>query len=544
MAGDEGRISRIRNRVFCVLAGALIAGSAWGAIPAPAAEEPVRGGTFVVALGANPAHLNTSITAGVPVSLTALTVTEGLVRVGKDYLPKPELATSWVVSDAGKVITFKLRQGVKWHDGKPFTSADVKYSFDTLAPLHSRAASVFANVTSVAAPDANTIVITLKRAYGPFVDFLTADNAGIQPKHLYEGTEPLKNPNNLKPVGTGPFKFQSWQPGQSITFVRNPDYWDTGKPYLDRVIFQIMPDANSRVLALESGDIDYITNYDMGVSDVARLEKVKGISIGTDRGVARPLLLIYNTKQPQLADARVRKALLEATDRKIMLANAFAGLGKPGVSSISPSLAWAYNPAIDYMKMYPYDIARASKELDAAGYARKADGSRFTLRFTYDASISGFTEAAEVVRDNWKKVGVDVVLEPRERNVWIDAVFTKKEFDATISIYNSIGDPALGIDRAYRCDAIRKTGFTNGSQYCNPELDTLLDEGAAAYEKTERAKFYAQSQRIIAKDLPTAVLLDLGYSDAISTRFGNLPAFFGDRGDLNLRFAEIYRRKK
>jgi peptide/nickel transport system substrate-binding protein len=526
---------------FCVslaLVGTTISTSGYAAD----ATSPPHGGTMVIALSSNPASLNSALAVGVAVAIPALQITEGLVRVGKDNMAEPELATSWTVSPDGKTLTFKLRDGVKWHDGQPFTSADVQYTFQTLAPLHPRASAVFQNVASITAPDPLTVVVTLKKPYGPFIDFLTADNVGIQPKHLYAGTDPLRNPYNQKPVGTGPFMFKSWTPGQTITLVRNPNYWQKGKPYLDRLMFQIMPDANARVAALQAGDIDYISNYDMSITSLPMLRKNPTIAIGTDRGVARPLLLMYNTKNPELSKPAVRHALYEAIDRPLLLATAFAGLGKPGVSSISPSFQWAYNPAVDYTKMYPYSIANAAKELDAAGYPVKGDGTRFTVRLTYIPSVSGYTETAQVIRDNWKKVGINVVLQPLETNVWLNKVYTEKDYDTSFAIYNSGGDPALGVDRMYRC-APPNTMNNNASQYCNPQLDALFDKAAAAFDKKDRATFYAQTQQIIAKDLPTAVLEDLGYADATRKAFGGLDAAFADRGDINIHFDEVYQKK-
>jgi peptide/nickel transport system substrate-binding protein len=512
------------------------------ALAQAAAEQPKRGGTFVMALGANPDHLNLSISSSVIIALPSQTVTEGLITVNSKYELQPALATAWHVSADGREITFNLRRGVKWHDGQPFTAADVKFSMEKLTPLHSRAAAIFKNVASIETPDDFTVKITLKEPFGPFLDLLTADNVGIQPKHIYEGIDPFKNPANLKPIGTGPFKFESWQTGQSISFVRNPDYWDQGKPYLEKIIFRIIPDSNTRTLALEAGDIDYIPSYDMSINDAVRLKQSKGIIVKSGRGQPRVLLLFFNNKKQPFDDVRVRKALFRGLDRQMMLSSAYADEGATGTSSIPPGLGWANNPDINYMKMYAFDAARANKELDDAGFAKGADGTRFTIRFTYDPGQAGFTDIAEIVRSNWQKLGVKAVLEARERNVWIDLVYNKKDYDTTIVWYATIGDPALGVDRAYRCDDIRPAAFTNAAQYCNPQLDALLKQGSTAIAKDDRAKFYRQAQTIVANDLPTAVLLDSGYADAMREGFGNLAKFFEAPGDINLRYANIFRK--
>ncbi|MSQ72858.1 MAG: ABC transporter substrate-binding protein [Betaproteobacteria bacterium] len=528
---------------IAAVSGLLAWGAAGVALAQSAPEAPKRGGTFVMALGANPEHLNISISSSVIVSLPAQAVTEGLIRINSKFQPEPVLATGWQVSPDGKRITFNLRQGVTWHDGKPFTAADVKYSLEKLTPLHARSASVFKNVLSVESQGEHTVVVTLKEPFGPFIDLLTADNVGIQPSHLYAGSEPLKNPANLRPVGTGPFKFDSWQTGQRLTFVRNPDYWDKGKPYLDRFVFRVIPDSNTRALALEAGDIDYIPSYDLSSNDAIRLKKTKGIVVATGRGMPRVLLLFFNNKKKPFDDARVRKALLQGLDRQIMLSSAYNDLGGLGTSSIPAGLSWANSPEVNYMKMYAFDTDRANRELDQAGLARGPDGIRFSARFTYDPAQPGYTDVAEIVRSNWQKLGVRVALEARERSVWLNMVYTAKDYDTSIAWYATNGDPALGIDRAYRCEDVRPAAFTNASQYCNPALDDLLRKGATAMRKEDRAQFYRQAQAIVARDLPTAVLLDSGYADAMRDNFGNLPAFFESPSDTHMRYAELFRKR-
>lgn len=537
-------MSEIRRRdALGALAGVAIGGVGWsGLARAQGAETPRRGGTFVMALGANPEHLNLSISSSVIIAFPGQVVTEGLFRMNGKFGLEPVLATGYQVSPDGKRITFQLREGVKWHDGKPFTSADVKYSMEKLTPLHARSASVFKNVASIETPGEHVVVVTLKEPFAPFLDLLTADNVGIQPKHVYDGSDPLKNPANLKPVGTGPFRFDAWQTGQSITFVRNPDYWDKGKPYLDRIVFRIIPDANTRALALEAGDIDYIPSYDMSSNDAIRLKKTRGVVVSTGRGVPRVLLLFFNNRKKPFDDPRVRKALLSGLDRQMMLTSAYNDLGGLGTSSIPRGLQWANNPQVDYMKMYAFDSDRANRELDAAGLPRGSDGTRLGVRFTYDPAQPGYTEVAEIIRSNWQKLGVRVALEARERSVWLNTVYTTKEYEVSMAWYATNGDPALGIDRAYRCEDVRPAAFTNASQYCNPALDDLLRKAATATKRDERARLYREAQAIVARDLPTAVLLDSGYADAMRDRFGNLPAFFESPNDIQLRFGELYRK--
>lgn len=503
-------------------------------------ETPTPGGTMVVTLGANPDHLNPAISSSVIVAMPAQAIIEGLIRLDGEFLPQPALATSWDVSEDSKTFTFHLRDGVTWHDGEAFTADDVVFTLTTITPLHPRAASVFSNVASVVATDASTVVVTLNDPFGPFINFLTADNVGILPEHVYAGSDPATNPANMAPIGTGAFKFDNWASGQSITLVKNENYWAEGRPYLDELIFSIIPDANSRILALEAGDVDMVTNYDIAINDIERLKQTPGLVVRQSGGIPRPLLLIFNNETPELNDAAVRKALFRGLDREMIRDSAYAGEGELGRSAVPPGIAWAYNPAIDYMAMYPFDVAAANAELDAAGFPADAEGNRFTVRFTYDPAQGGFAELGEILRANWAELGVSVELEARERNVWLDAVYQNKDFDTTVAFYLAGIDPAFGVDRAYRCEDIRPASFTNASQYCNSELDALLNGARTTTDLDQRIAFYQEAQEIIAADLPTAVVMDSPHAQAISDRFGNLDLLFEFSNEVNARFSEVY----
>jgi peptide/nickel transport system substrate-binding protein len=507
---------------------------------ATAQETPTPGGSMVVTLGANPDHLNPAISSSVIVAMPAQPMIEGLVRLDGEFLPQPVLAESWSVSEDSKTFTFTLRQGVTWHDGEAFTADDVAFTLSTITPLHPRAASVFANVASVEATDDHTVVVTLTEPFGPFVNFLTADNVGILPEHIYAGSDPMTNPANLAPIGTGPFKFEEWAPGQSITLAKNENYWAEGRPYLDSLIFSIIPDANSRILALEAGDVDMVTNYDISINDIERLKQTPGIVVRQSGGIPRPLLLIFNTEVEALQSPAVRKALFRGLDREMIQDSAYAGEGELGRSAVPPGIAWAYDPSIDYMQMFVFDTEAANAELDAAGFPRGADGKRFTVRFTYDPAQGGFAEIGEIMRANWADLGVDVVLEARERNVWLDLVYQQKNFDTTVAFYLAGIDPAFGVDRAYRCADIRPASFTNASQYCNEELDAQLNGARTTTNLEERIAFYRRAQEIIAQDLPTAVIMDSPHAQAISDQFGNLDLLFEFSNEVNARFSEVY----
>lgn len=249
-----GRLQR--STFLLVLAAAWLAGSS----PAPAQETPARGGTLVVALTADPGHLNPAITTSGATHAAAELLYNGLLGRDERGDPLPELAESWTVEQDGAVYRFRLRDGVTWHDGTPFTAADVKFTFEeVLLKFHARTkASMSDALAGIDAPDDRTVVFRFKRPYAPLLLQLDATEAPIVARHVYQGSDPLKSPANVSPVGTGPFRFVSYRKGAEIRLARNPAYFKPGLPYLDEIVMRIIPETGTQILALENGEVDFL----------------------------------------------------------------------------------------------------------------------------------------------------------------------------------------------------------------------------------------------------------------------------------------------
>jgi peptide/nickel transport system substrate-binding protein len=512
----------MRRAVFALALGMALA--ALGAQPAaPQSETPRYGGTLVFAIGTNPETLNPAVTTGVEALGVACKMFNGLVYLDRDWNPQPELARSWTVSRDGLRIAFALQPTVKWHDGQPFTSADVKFTMEeVLAKFHPRTRLAFANVEGVDAPDPLTVVVRFKKAYAPFLHQMTCQEAAILPKHLYQGTDILKNPRNSdNPVGTGPFKWGRWVRGDFIEMSRNDQYFRPGLPYLDKVIAKITPDAPARVLALEAGEVDYIQSYFLLKQEVARLRQNASVQVKQDTDLPGTFVMFFNTQKKPLDDKRVRQALARGTNRAQMLEQAVFGVGSVAKSAIHGALGWAYNPAVDYTKLYPYDPAKANALLDQAGLKRGPDGTRFKVRLVYNVAQAGLNAMAELARNDWKALGVEVTAEPVEFQVTIDRAFTKRDYEVTLQPYTTAGDPAIGIARAY---VTMNDGrpFTNPTGYSNPKVDELFAQAATAPQRDDRRKAYFEVQRIIADDLPALVLIDRTEVDVASAKFRGL----------------------
>ncbi|HXZ07795.1 MAG TPA: ABC transporter substrate-binding protein, partial [Paraburkholderia sp.] len=241
---------------------------------------PNHGGTLTWLVAPEPASI-------VPLTTTAggnaeigPKVVEGLLTYDKDLNPEPLLATAWSVSPDGLQYRFSLRHGVKWHDGKPFTSADVAFSILTLKQVHPRGRSTFANVTDVKTPDPYTAIVELSKPAPFLLTALSGSESPIIPKHLYEGTDIAANPYNSAPVGTGPFVFKSFEHGSHILLERNPDYWDKPKPYVDKIIVRFLPDGAARAAALESGAAN-LGDQVIPLSDVKRFATLPNFDVDT-----------------------------------------------------------------------------------------------------------------------------------------------------------------------------------------------------------------------------------------------------------------------
>ncbi|HVW57260.1 MAG TPA: ABC transporter substrate-binding protein [Rhizobiaceae bacterium] len=495
---------------------------------AQAAEtKPVDGGTAIAALGADPAVLNPAISVGVPDVFTGCILYDALIRFGQNFKIEPSLAKSWEISPDGLTYTFHLEKA-SFTDGQPVTSEDVKFSLMDVSSKYGPkfiAAGKF--IKEIDTPDPMTVVIKLSKPFGPFLFSLACEqNAAILPEHVFKGTDVLKNPASLsQPVGEGPFMLKEWVRGDHLTFVKNPHYWRKGEPHLDQIVVKIMPDTPARVLALRAGEVDFIDEYYFPLSAYSQFSHNPNFTL-QDVSYPSDDVLIINTKRQPFDKPEVRQALLMAIDRDFIHKSVFYGIGGVAVSSIDTRIKWAYNPAVNYDKMYPYDPKKAAALLDKAGVKPGSDGTRFTLHLSYDAGRPEYNALAQALQRYWKAIGVNVVLQGAERPVVLKKVYSDYDFDVTIQNYTTSGDPALGIARLYVTDSIKKgSTFNNASQYSNPEVDKLFREGQNGRTEEERAKDYFKVQEILARDLPVLTIHQQAEIDAASNRLHDV--FFG-----------------
>jgi len=478
-----------------------------GLLSASASAQTKSGGTLNWIISSEPAlFVPLTTTAGSSCDLGPKVV-EGLLSYDYQLNPKPLLATSWSVSKDGLQYRFDLRKGVKWHDGKDFTSGDVAFSILALKQYHPRGRSTFANVESVKTPDAHTAVIVLSKPAPYLLTALAGTESPIVPKHLYEGTDVQSNKYNNAPIGTGPFVFKEWVRGSHVVLERNPDYWDKPKPYVDKVVVRFIPDAAARALALESGAADLGTQV-IPLSDVERFKALPNFAVDVRSFpyLGNQQQLYFNFDTPQLKDVNVRRAIAQSLDLEAFNKLVWFGYGKIAASPIGPQIAKYHDSGVKY---YPLDLKQAEAALDASGYKRGADGNRFKLRLLFNPYQE--RRAADFVRQSLAKVGIDVVVENYDFATYTTKAYTDRAFDLTLEMLSNMFDPTVGVQRVFWSKNF-KIGlpFANPSHYVNPEVDRLLEAAAVEPDEQKRQKQFQDFQRLV-------------HADVVSVEFGTNP---------------------
>lgn len=486
-----------------------------------ARAQAKRGGTMVVGMPFEPRHLNNAVTTSWADHLVSSKIFNGLLRFPeKGYpQPQPDLAERWSVSPDGKRITFSLVRNAKWHDGTPFTSADVKFTFEQVLPKLNPNRAVFLSITKVEAPDPHTVIIERTQ---PFVMFYFDIFAGaILPKHLYENIDIAKSPHNLKPVGTGPFKFKDWVKGSHIELVRFDDYFKPGRPYLDRVIFKIVPDVGAAVAALEKGEIDYFPRW-IPLGEVARLKGRPGLEVSPVGGIAlaQSRWMTFNVRDPILKDVRVRRAIAHSIDTAVV-----NRIATGGQFEVAESFLWKQFPEFDPKEStlvhYKRDLPKARQLLDEAGFKAGPGGARFKLELVTHTGVADLDKSIEVIRDQLREVGIEVTVKRVERALSFDLAKDGK-FQLYIHSNWAAGpDPVTAVQRFFVSANIGKH-LGNAGGYSNPEVDDLTQRALAEADAAKKKELVSKLQQIFARDLPALPLQQWVPFSGYRTEFGNV----------------------
>jgi peptide/nickel transport system substrate-binding protein len=418
-----------------------------------------------------------------------------LVKLDADLQPIPDLARSWEVSRDGLVWTFFLRDDVKFHDGHPFTAHDAEFTYssmidpENMSPMAER----YKLIDGVETEGDCIFRIVLKYPFAPFIYWL---DRSIAPKHLLEGVDLRDTRFNHYPVGSGPFKLTDWMEDDTMVLEANREYYQRGRPVLDRLIFKAYPDRKAALEAITRGEMDIALN--LAASDLLFVSRRRSFRVYSAQGLSY-YAIVFNLKDPLFRDIRIRKALDYAIDEESIVKNQLKGYSRITTGPFNVN-SWAYNPNV---KPAPYDIEKAKELLAQAGWedtdgdgVLDKDGQPFEFSLTVPNISDGLQRIAVAIRAHLMKVGISVKFDYVD-----DSELYETPFQAVISMIITGSDP----DYAYRFWHSRD-GDVNLASYENRFVDDLLELGRQTTDLEERKSIYHKVHQMIHDDYPAIFL--------------------------------------
>ncbi|HEU4847551.1 MAG TPA: ABC transporter substrate-binding protein [Rubrobacteraceae bacterium] len=475
-------IRGFRFGVFALFALVALVGCGGGG--APQSNTPPN--TLYVALEAEPPELDPNLSSAYVDRQVMASLYDKLVDIDENGEIVPMLAKSYDVSDDGKVYTFHLRDGIKFHDGTEFNAEAVKYNLDRYQEEDSVRSTEVEPIESVEAVDEYTVRVTLSEPFAPFLAVLT-DRAGIMasPKAIEENNGRISK----DPVGTGPFKFVERVRGDHITVEKNPDYWREGLPKIDKIEYRGIEDENVQYQNLQSGELDIIDSIPL--VEFKELQESGDYNVSIEPGLGYQGVFL-NVTQPPFDNKQLRQAVYRLVDRDAIVKAVLRGVGGEAGNSPFSEQSWAYSEKSD---SYPEpSVEEAKKLLEEAG---KPDGFSFTLK-TDPSPIN--QQIGQVIQNNLKPAGIDVKLEQEEFGTLLDDS-TNGNFQALFLGWSGRIDPDLNI-----YDFTVTNGDFNDSGYSNPEVDKLLNEARTTSDRARRKELYGQVMEILHEDVPYVYL--------------------------------------
>lgn len=472
-------------------------------------EAPAYGDTFIEASIGDIAGLIPNITTDSASHEVGSMIYDGLVRTDRNLNYVGQMAESWTFSKDCLQLTFKLRRDIKWHDGRPFTADDVLFTYQTMINPKTPTAykEDFLAVKQAEILDRYTVGVTY--AY-PTAKALQSWATWILPKHLLEPYAAegrlRESPQNTRPVGTGPYRFQQWNSGEKVVLLANPGYYE-GRPYLGRLVYRIIPSQGTIFLELKAKGVDLARLTAIQFMRQTEYPAFRKAYRKYRYPSSRYTYLGFNLRDPRFADKRVRQAFAHAINKQELIDGVLMGLAREATGPLRPG-TWAYT---DEVKHYEYDPRKARALLAEAGWKDRDDdgvvedknGKRFAFTIRTNQGNEERKKVAEIIQQRLKDIGVSTEIQVIEWASFLKEFIKKKRFEAIVlgwgvgtdpDQYNVWHSSQVGADQL------------NHISYASPEADQLLEKGRGSCQQEERVKYYHRLQEVLAEDEPTVFL--------------------------------------
>lgn len=468
---------------------------------------PVPGGSVVYGMTQDLASLDPHVDTDAGTRDVVFNLYEGLVKPTSDGGFIPAVASDYIISDDAKTYTFTLRDGITFHDGTPVTIEDVKYSIDRYAEIQGESSAFSSLVDSVEVQDDKTLVVNLKESYSEFLPMMTI---AIIPQ---SNEDPAGNP-----IGTGPFKYVSYTPGQNLELEKYDGYWQEGVPSLDSVEFKFIADVDTAFVELQAGTID-ILKY---------LTSAQAETLGDDYNIVQGSMnlvhaMYLNSAYEPLSKTEVRQALCYAVDRDAINNFIFGGKSHIIGSHMIPAMSKYYEPEAE--TVYSYDPEKAKELLADAGYA---DG--FDLEITVPSSYSQHVDSAQIIADELSQVGINVTLNQVEWSTWLQDVYKGGNFQATVIGFDGTLAPSDWLKKYVTDDA------KNFMHYSNTEYDDVFNTAYTTVDDDVKVENYKKAQMILAEDAAAVYIEDPANLVAVSKKFGGYTFYPTAAEDMSLLY--------
>lgn len=516
--------NKVTRRVFGgVVAGGVAGGLVGLSVQPGLAQEPKKGGTLVATWGGGePQACYVPAGGGSSPTFSSSKLFERLGNRRMDGKFEGELAESWAPAADFQSYTIKLRPGVKFHDGKDMTADDVVYSIGEIWKKYAAAAAL-TDFAGVEASDPATVVVKFSKPIPEFFfsSLLCGSVNYIVPKHVYAGSDPVTNPANNAPIGTGPWKFKEWVRGSHFEYVKNELYWRKGFPYMDKLIIRYVRDPAGRAAAMEAGEIQIGVFNPVAPPDIKRL-------VATNKFVATPkgyeeavwsTTLECNVRNPIFQKREVRQAMFFAVDRNLIAKTVYYGYARPGTSPLFSPNKEFFTP--DTFST-AFDPKKAAALLDAAGYPKKADGKRFSVNLLAAGWFAENGKIGAIVKQGLEDVGLVVNLTVPDRPTSLKRIYTDYDFDLAISNQANPSEPVPSTTQYYTTDGIKKgVPFRNASGFSNPEMDAVVDKIKVETDPAKRKALVVEFQKIATLEANNLPLLELETITVASSKVQN-----------------------